>query len=403
MSDYKDDDVLIASVVRTPIGRARKGSLVSVRADDLAVQAVSAALAAVPEIPVDAVEDLYLGCAEPEDEQGQNMARRVAVLLGQDRLPGATVTRFCASSLQALRMAFHAVRAGEGDVFVAAGVESVSRYVAREQRPHPAFEGPGARARQQAEGDSWVDPRMEGELPDVYVAMGLTAEFVARRHGVGREDQDALALRSQRRAAGAIASGLFAREIVPVRLTDGTIVDADDSPRPATTREGLAALPPAFVPHGTVTAGNACPLNDGASAAVVVSGRTARATGLVPRARILSSAVAGVSPEIMGMGPVPAIQTALDRAGARVDDIDVFEINEAFASQVVASQRALGIDDERLNPLGGAIALGHPFGATGVRMVGTLLNGLSVRGGTLGVAGLCIGGGQGMAVVIEAL
>ena len=404
MASFSDHDVVIAATARTPIGRAHKGRLLQVRPDDLATLALRAALDNVPQLALTEVEDLYLGCAQPQDEHGQNIARRVAVLLGEDRLPAATVNRFCASSLQAARMAFHAIRAGEGEAYLVGGVECVSRYGNVTEAPHPGFQDAHHRARVQLqESPVWSDPRDEHALPDVYIAMGGTAEFVARRTGTSRRDQDDYALLSQHRAGAAINSGFYARDITPVPLPDGTVMDTDDSPRPATTAEKLATLPAAFVEGGTVTAGNACPLNDGAAAAVLLSGVKARALGITPLARILSTGVSGLSPEIMGLGPVDSSRMALQRAGLRVEDIDIVELNEAFAAQVVPSARTLGIDEERLNPYGGAIALGHPFGATGVRMLGTLIHGLHESDGQFGLATLCVGGGQGMAMVVERL
>jgi acetyl-CoA C-acetyltransferase len=404
MDRMNDNEAVIVSTARTPIGRARKGSLVDMRPDDLAVQAFRGALAKVPQLKLADVEDLYLGCAEPHDEHGQNMARRVAILLGEDGLPGSTVNRFCASSLQAARMAFHAIKAGEGSAYLVGGVECVSRYRDISMSEHPAFTAAAARVKETAEsGRHWQDPRLAGEVPHVYLQMGYTAEFVARETGTSRQDQDEYAALSQQRAQDAIATGFFAREMVPVVLPDGTIVDKDDSPRAGTTAEGLFQLKPAFMPDGTVTAGNACPLNDGASAAVLMSAGRARELELDPLARIVSSGVSALSPEIMGLGPVGASEMALQRAGLGIADIDVVELNEAFAAQVVPSARKLGIDFDKLNPHGGAIALGHPFGATGVRMLTTLINGLRNRDGQFGLATLCVGGGQGMAMVIERL
>lgn len=403
MNRFSDDDVVIASAVRTPIGRARKGSLTSIRPDELAEQACAAAISHVPGLDIADIEDLYLGCAMPEDEHGDNLARRVAVRLGHDSLPGATVNRFCASSLQATRMAFHALKSGEGEAYLVGGVEAVSRYRQRDTAHDPLFADAAARTQAITEVTDWVDPRLQDELPDVYIPMGLTAEHVAAFTQTSREAQDAFALRSQQRASAAVASGFFADEIVPVRLPDGTIVSQDDGPRPGTTIEALASLSPVFLEHGTVTAGNACPLNDGASAAVMMTGRKARELGIDPLARILSTGVSGLSPEIMGLGPVKSSQLALKRAGLTAADIDIVEINEAFAAQVIPSAAQIGVDLEKVNPYGGAIALGHPFGSTGVRMLTTLMHGLRVQGGRYGLATLCVGGGQGMAVVVENL
>lgn len=366
---------------------------------------MQAVLDRVPEVASGDLEDLYLGCAEPSGEQGYNLARQVAVLLGRDELPGATVNRFCASSLQATRMAFHAIRAGEGDAFLVGGVESTSRFGLIEPAGNPRFDAPAKRTAQlMATGAPWEDPRAQGLLPDAYIQMGHTAEHVARVSGISREEQDAFALRSQQRAATSAQDGFFAREIVPVELPDGTVVTSDDSIRANTTAEGLASLEPVFSPVGSVTAGNACPLNDGASGAVIVSAQYAADRGLTPLARIVSTAATGLSPEIMGLGPVDSSRKALARAGLTIRDIDIVELNEAFAAQVLPSAKYLGIDLERqLNPFGGSIAIGHPFGATGVRLLTTLLNGLRTRDETLGLATLCVGGGQGMAVVLERL
>jgi acetyl-CoA C-acetyltransferase len=402
--NWDPDDVVIAAIGRSPIGRAKKGSLVSIRPDDLATQVVQAVLGRIPGLLDGPVEDLVLGCAEPHDEHGGNIARRVAVQAGLDQVPGSTVNRFCASSIQATRTAFHGIRSGEGEAYIVAGIECVSRYRPAEDSDNPVFAEAGARARQQATDTSeWHDPREQGGFPDIYIPMGLTAEFVARHTGTTRQEQDAYAARSQQRAVAAQQAGVLAREIIPVTLPDGTVVDADDSPRPGTTVEGLAGLNPAFLPDGTVTAGNACPLNDGAAAAVVLSGRRAAELGVSPLARIRSSAVSALSPEIMGLGPVDATRIALQRAGLTVSNLDAVELNEAFAAQVIPSARQLGLDEETLNPHGGAIALGHPFGATGVRMLGSLINDLQTLDGQLGLATLCVGGGQGMAMVIERL
>jgi acetyl-CoA C-acetyltransferase len=330
----------------------------------------------------------------------------VAIRLGHDTLPGATVNRFCASSLQATRMAFHALRAGEGEAYLVGGVECVSRYQQHEPANDPAYAAAGARTREIAESGQiaeWLDPRDRDEQPDIYIPMGLTAENVAALTGTTREEQDAFAARSQQRASAAVASGFFADEIVPVTLPDGTVVTDDDGPRPGTTVETLAGLNPVFIEQGTVTAGNACPLNDGASAAVIMTGRKARELGIEPLARIISTGVSGLSPEIMGLGPVESSRLALERAGLTPDDLDIVEINEAFAAQVIPSAKQIGVDLEKVNPYGGAIALGHPFGSTGVRMLTTLMHGLREQGGRYGLATLCVGGGQGMAVVVENL
>lgn len=401
MRAFRDDDAVIVSIARSPIGRARKGALAGIRPDDLAEQMLRAVIERVDGLVEQGIEDLYLGCAEPHDEHGQNIARRVAVQLGYDGLPGATVNRFCSSSLMAARMAFHGIRAGEGDAYLVGGVECVSRYRDIDLAMNPRFASAAEKVGEQIVNGGWTDPREWGALPDVYAAMGLTAEFVARVTGTSRDAQDEFAARSQQRATAAIESGFFTREITPVALPDGTVVDRDDSPRPGTTVEVLATLEPVFVPEGTVTAGNACPLNDGASAAAVVSGRRARELGAMPKARIVSTGVSALSPEIMGLGPVEAMRQAMRRAGLDINDLDIVEINEAFAAQVIPSAAALGIPDDRLNPHGGAIALGHPFGSTGVRMLATLLNGLDSRDGRFGAVSMCVGGGQGMAMIIE--
>ncbi len=402
---------VIVSIARGPIGRAFKGSLRGERPDDLAAAMVGAALARVPALDPVTLDDLYLGCAEPCGEAGSNLARVVGVLAGLDNVPAATINRFCASSLQTLRMAFHAIRAGEGHAFVAAGVESVSRYQnwmgageTDRGNHNPKFDDATRRTVRMAESNApWTDPRLDGELPDIYLAMGQTAENVATSLGIGRLEQDQWGVQSQNRAEAAIASGFYAREITPYTLRDGTVIDRDDSPRAGVTMDAVAALQPAFRPDGTVTAGNACPLNDGAAAAVVMSDVRARELGLTPLARIVSTGVSALSPEIMGLGPIEATHRALSLAGLGIKDIDLVELNEAFAVQVVASARELGIDPARLNAFGGGIALGHPFGMTGVRLVTTLLNGLTTTDGTLGLATLCVGGGQGMALVLERL
>ncbi len=400
-------EAVIVATARSPIGRAFKGSLKDLRPDDLAVQMVHAVLAKTPQLDPRDIEDLVLGCAQPGGEAGYNLARIVAVLAGMDHLPGTTVNRFCASSLQAIRMAAHAVKAGEGDVFIAAGVEAVSRYAHGSADSHPGTENPRfaaaqARSRKVADGVlEWSDPRAGGELPDVYVAMGHTAENVAALERVSRAEQDAYAVRSQNRAEKGVADGFWGRDITPVTLPDGTRVTADDCPRPGVTLEGVAALKPAFRPDGTVTAGNACPLNDGAAAMVIMSDVKARQLGLTPLARVMSTAVSALSPEIMGLGPVEATSRALARAGLTIEDIALVEMNEAFAAQVVPAARRLGIDEERLNVYGGAIAVGHPFGMTGVRIASTLIHALQERDGELGLETMCIGGGQGMAMVLE--
>ncbi|MDP9693425.1 UNVERIFIED_ORG: acetyl-CoA C-acetyltransferase [Arthrobacter globiformis] len=409
-------EAVIVSTARSPIGRAFKGSLKDERPDDMAAAMVRAALAKLPAFDPTGdsgpgLDDLYLGCAEPSGEAGSNMARVVTILAGLDNVPAATVNRFCASSLQTLRMAFHAIRAGEGQAFVAGGVEAVSRYQdwagAGETgagNHNPLFEPARHRTAARAESNTpWTDPRLGGRMPDIYIAMGQTAENVATSYGISRADQDEWAVLSQNRAEAAIASGFYAREITPYERRDGTVVDRDDSPRPGVSLEAVSALQPVFRREGTVTAGNACPLNDGAAALVVMSYDLARDLGLEPLAKIVSTGATALSPELMGMGPVEASRQALARGRLDMNDIDLVELNEAFAVQVVASARELKIDPAKLNVHGGAIALGHPFGMTGARMTTTLLNGLRETDGTLGLATLCVGGGQGMAVVLERL
>jgi acetyl-CoA C-acetyltransferase len=404
-------EAVIVATARSPIGRAMKGSLVDVRPDDLAALIVQAALDKVPGLDPATLDDLMLGCAEPEAKQGVNMARRVAVRMGFDTLPGTTVNRFCASSVQTSRMAFHAIKAGEGHAFVSAGVECVSQYPAfsgagagREEFLDPAFDA--ARARTEAtaaSNETWHDPRTDGLLPDVYIAMGQTAENLATSRGISRQEQDEFGVRSQNLAEKAIADGFFEREITPVTTPSGVVVSRDDGPRPGVTLEGVAGLRTVFREQGTVTAGNCCPLNDGAAAVVIMSDTRAAEQGLTPLARIVSTGVSGLSPEIMGLGPVEASRRALALAGMTVADMDLVEINEAFAAQVIPSYQDLGIDLDRLNVHGGAIALGHPFGSTGARITTTLLNGLQSRDKEFGLETMCVGGGQGMAMVLQRL
>jgi acetyl-CoA C-acetyltransferase len=403
-------EAVIVAAARSPIGRAFKGSLAGVRPDDLTAQMVRAALAQVPALDPSDVDDLMLGCGLPGGEQGFNMARIVAVLLGYDSMPGTTVTRYCSSSLQTTRMALHAIKAGEGDVFISAGVETVSRFAkgnsdSLPDTHNPLFAEAGERTAATAESgtDTWIDPRSQGLVPDAYIAMGQTAENLARAKGVTREDMDRFGVRSQNLAEKAIADGFFAREIAPVTLADGTIVSTDDGPRAGTNYESVSQLKPVFRPDGLITAGNACPLNDGASALVIMSDVKAAELGLTPLARIVSTGVSGLSPEIMGLGPVEASRKALKLAGMTIDDVDLVEINEAFAAQVIPSARDLGVDEDRLNVHGGAIALGHPFGSTGARITTTLINGLRAKDKTIGLETMCVGGGQGMAMVLERL
>ena len=405
-------EAVIVATARSPIGRAFKGSLKDVRPDDLATLIVRAALDKVPSLDPRDIDDLMMGCGLPGGEQGMNLGRIVAVNLGYDFLPGTTITRYCSSSLQTTRMALHAIKAGEGDVFISAGVETVSRFVkgnsdmiAGQVLTNPRYDQAQVRTAALAEGgvDSWTDPRENGELPDAYIAMGQTAENLARLKGITRQEMDEFATRSQNLAEKAIANGFFEREITPVTLPDGTVVSTDDGPRAGTTVEGMSGLKPVFRPDGLITAGNACPLNDGASAVIIMSDTKAKELGLTPLARIVSTAVTGLSPEIMGYGPVEASRLALQRAGKTVDDIDLVEINEAFAAQVIPSYRDLGIDLDKLNVHGGAIALGHPFGSTGARITGTLINGLQTTDKTWGLETMCVGGGMGMAMVLERL
>ncbi|MFC7220712.1 acetyl-CoA C-acetyltransferase [Streptomyces polyrhachis] len=403
-------EAVIVSAARSPIGRAGKGSLKDVRPDDLTAQIVQAALDKVPGLDPRDIDDLMLGCGLPGGEQGHNLGRVVAVQLGMDHLPGCTVTRYCSSSLQTTRMALHAIKAGEGDVFISAGVETVSRFVNGTSDGMPGTQNPlfaEAQARTAAtaaEGaEEWHDPRADGKVPDVYIAMGQTAENLARQKGITRQEMDEFGVRSQNLAEKAIADGFWAREITPVTTPDGTVVSADDGPRAGVTLEGVQGLKPVFRPNGMITAGNCCSLNDGAAALVVMSDTKARELGLTPLARVVSTGVSGLSPEIMGLGPVEASKQALRRAGLSISDIDLVEINEAFAAQVIPSYRDLGIDLDRLNVNGGAIAVGHPFGMTGARLTGTLINSLQWHDKQFGLETMCVGGGQGMAMVIERL
>ena len=403
-------EAVIVSAARSPIGRAGKGSLVSIRPDDLAVQMVRAALDKVPALDPTQIDDLIMGCGLPGGEQGYNIGRVVSVLLGFDHLPGCTVTRYCASSLQSTRMAFHAIKAGEGDVFISAGVETVSRFVKGSSdglpdTKNPLFGDAEARTVATAEhsGGQWHDPRQDGHVPDVYIAMGQTAENLALAKDISREEMDEFGVRSQNLAEKAIADGFWAREITPVTTPDGTVVSADDGPRAGVTLEAVSGLKPVFRPDGTVNAGNCCPLNDGAAALVIMSDTKARELGLTPLARIVSTGVSGLSPEIMGYGPVEASKQALKRAGLGIGDIDLVEINEAFAAQVIPSYRDLGVDLDRLNVNGGGIAVGHPFGMTGARITTTLINSLQWHDKQFGLETMCVGGGQGMAMVIERL
>ncbi|MGW7466201.1 acetyl-CoA C-acetyltransferase [Streptomyces xantholiticus] len=403
-------EAVIVSAARSPIGRAFKGSLKDVRPDDLTAEIIKAALAKVPELDPRDIDDLMLGCGLPGGEQGNNLGRIVAVQMGMDHLPGCTVTRYCSSSLQTSRMALHAIKAGEGDVFISAGVETVSRFVKGNSDSLPETHNPffaEAEARTAAvaesEGSTWHDPREDGLVPDAYIAMGQTAENLARSKGITRQDMDEFGVRSQNLAEEAIKNGFWEREITPVTTPDGTVVSKDDGPRAGVTLEAVEGLKPVFRPDGLVTAANCCPLNDGAAALVIMSDTKARELGLTPLARIVSTGVSGLSPEIMGLGPVEASRQALKRAGLTSSDIDLVEINEAFAAQVIPSYRDLGFDLDQVNVNGGAIAVGHPFGMTGARITGTLINSLQFHDKQFGLETMCVGGGQGMAMVIERL
>ncbi|QBR93904.1 acetyl-CoA C-acetyltransferase [Nocardioides euryhalodurans] len=401
-------EAVIVSAARTPIGRANKGSLTDLRPDDLAAGIVRTALDKVPALDPADVDDLYLGCGLPGGESGFNMGRVVNVINGMDQVPGATVTRYCASSVQTTRMAFHAIKAGEGDVFVSAGVETVSRFRKGTSDHWPDTQNPRfadalARTEKAAQGggDPWHDPREDEQLPDIYVAMGQTAENVASLRGLSRQELDEFGVRSQNLAEKALADGFWQREITPVTTPDGTVVSADDGPRAGVTLDAVSGLKPVFRPDGVVTAGNCCALNDGAAAVVIMSDTKAAELGLTPLARIVSTGVSGLSPEIMGLGPVEATRRALAHAGMSIGDIDLVEINEAFAAQVVPSYQDLGIDLDRLNVNGGAIAVGHPFGMTGARLQNTMLNSLDWHDKSTGLITMCVGGGQGMALILE--
>jgi len=403
-------EAVIVSTARSPIGRAAKGSLVSMRPDELATQIVRAALDKVPALDPHDVVDLMMGCGQPGGESGFNIGRVVAVNLGYDFMPGTTVNRYCSSSLQTSRMAFHAIKAGEGDVFISAGVETVSRYPSGNSDGWPNTHNPRygeaeQRVAKVAESGAseWHDPREDGLLPDVYIAMGQTAENVALLKDVSREDMDHFGVRSQNLAEEAIKNGFWEKDITPVTLEDGTVVSKDDGPRAGVTYEAVSQLKPVFRPDGRVTAGNCCPLNDGAAAVVIMSAEKAKQLGLTPLARIVATGVSGLSPEIMGLGPVEASKKALANAGMSIADIDLVEINEAFAAQVLPSQRELGIDMDRLNVNGGAIAVGHPFGMTGARITSTLINSLQFHDKQFGLETMCVGGGQGMAMILERL
>ncbi|MGI9578363.1 MAG: acetyl-CoA C-acetyltransferase [Microthrixaceae bacterium] len=398
-------EAVIVATARTPIGRAGKGSLKDMRPDDLSATAISAVLDQAPSLDRTEIEDVLWGCGQPAGESGHNIARVAALLAGLDDVPGATVNRYCSSSLMTIRMAAHAILAGDGDVFVAGGVETISRNMLHGQladgAKNPLFEEAELRSLKRSEGGAEKWAPAEG-LPDVYIAMGQTAENVAQAENVSREIQDEFAVLSQNRAEESLNAGYWEAEITPVSTPDGE-VNSDDGIRPGTTLEKVSGLGPVFRPDGTVTAGNACPLNDGAAAVLVMSDTKAKALGLTPLARIVSSAATGLNPEIMGMGPVEASRKALARAGMSIDDIDLVEINEAFAAQVVPSAANLGVEWDKLNTRGGSIALGHPFGMTGARIMTTLVHNLQESDATFGLETMCVGGGQGMAMIVERL
>ena len=397
-------EAVIVATVRSPIGRANKGSLVSLRPDDMSTQIIEALMKKVPQVQGADVDDLMLGIGQPAGEGGFNIARVVAVLAGLDDVPGVTVNRYCSSSLQTIRMAYHAIKAGEGDCFISAGVETVSRYSsgASDVAPNAIFKPSGERTKLRAQGGqpAWTPP---AGLPDMYIAMGQTAENVVEVEGVTREEMDRFGVRSQNLACEFVENGFFEAEITPLVLEDGSVVSKDDGPRPGTNYETVSQLKPVFRPDGTITAGNACPLNDGAAAVMVMSDTRAKQLGITPLARIVSSGVTGLNPEVMGLGPIEACKQALARAGMTIDQIDLVEINEAFAAQVIPSAKHLGIPMDKLNVHGGAIALGHPFGMTGARIMTTLIHGLQYEDKTFGLESMCVGGGQGMAMIIERL
>jgi acetyl-CoA C-acetyltransferase len=397
-------EAVIVATARSPIGRANKGSLTTMRPDDMSTQIIEALMKKVPQVQGSDVDDLMMGIGQPAGEGGFNIARVVAILAGLDDVPGVTVNRYCSSSLQTIRMAYHAIKAGEGDCFIAAGVETVSRYAsgASDTAPNAVFKPSGERTKLRAEGGQgpWTPPT---GLPDIYIAMGQTAENVVELEGVTREEMDRFGVRSQNLACEFAENGFFENEITPLVLEDGTVVSKDDGPRPGTNYETVSQLKPVFRPNGTITAGNACPLNDGAAAVMVMSDTKAKQLGITPLARIVASGVTGINPEIMGLGPIEACRQALARAGMTIDQIDLVEINEAFAAQVIPSAKHLGIPMEKLNVHGGGIALGHPFGMTGARIMTTLIHGLQYEDKTYGMESMCVGGGQGMAMIVERL
>ena len=396
-------EAVIVATGRSPIGRAMKGQLNSIRPDDLSAQVIRAVLAKVPQLDPNLVDDLIMGCGQPAGESGHNIARVAAVLSGMPNVPGVTVNRYCSSSLQGIRMAAHAIKSGEGDAFVCAGVETVSRFMfgMADGPKNELFADAEARTAERGQGGAAKWSQADG-LVDMYISMGQTAENVAQFCDVSRERQDEYAVRSQNLSEQNQNSGFWAEEIIPITLPDGTVVSTDDGIRPGTTLEGMSGLKPVFRPDGTVTAGNACPLNDGAAAVIVMSDTKAKELGITPLARFVSSGVSGLNPEIMGLGPVDACKQALGRAGMSIGDIDLVEINEAFAAQVLPSADQLGIDIERqLNIMGGSIALGHPFGMTGSRIMTTLIHSLQYNDKQFGMESMCVGGGQGMSMIIE--
>ncbi len=398
-------EAVIVATARSPIGRANKGSLIELRPDDMSAQILKALMDKAPQVQAADVNDVMWGIGQPAGEGGFNIARVISSLAGFDDIPGVTVNRYCSSSLQTIRMAFHAIKAGEGDCFIAGGVETVSRYAsgASDMAPNPIFATPGQRTKDRAQGGqgTWTPPV---GLPDIYIAMGQTAENVVEVEGISREQMDRFGVRSQNLACAHVDNGFFEREITPLTLPDGTVVSKDDGPRPGTNYETVSQLKPVFRPDGTITAGNACPLNDGAAAVMVMSDTKAKELGLTPLARIVASGVSGLNPEIMGLGPIEACRKAMALAGMTIDQIDLVEINEAFAVQVIGSANHLGIDiDKQLNIHGGGIALGHPFGMTGSRIMTTLINGLQFEDKTFGMESMCVGGGQGMAMIVERL
>lgn len=396
-------EAVIVSTARTPIGRMGKGSLKDMRPDDLSALIIRSVLDKVPEVDRSQIEDVLWGCGQPAGESGHNIGRVASVLAGLPNIPGVTVNRYCSSSLMTIRMAAHAIKAGDGDIFLSGGVETSSRFPfgMADGPKNPIFADAEARTAERSQGGAATWEPAEG-LPDVYIAMGQTAENVAQSENVSRAEQDEFAVLSQNRAEESLNNGFWEAEITPVDTPDG-LVTKDDGIRPGTTLEKVSGLNPVFRPDGTVTAGNACPLNDGAAAVVVMSDTKAKELGLTPLARVVSSAATALNPEIMGMGPVEASRKAMARAGMTIDDIDLVEINEAFAAQVIPSARHLGIEWDKLNTRGGSIALGHPFGMTGARIMTTLIHNLQESDKTFGLETMCVGGGQGMAMIIERL